>query len=55
VDFAAPIIANGEIVGSFIGGQVLVDLPGLHKIRDTAVELGIDPEEYVAALKKFRL
>ncbi|MCM1165410.1 MAG: PocR ligand-binding domain-containing protein [Lachnospiraceae bacterium] len=52
VDFAAPIMANGEIVGSFIGGQVLVDPPDLHRIRETAVELGIDPDEYIEALKK---
>lgn len=52
VDFAAPIMANGEIVGSFIGGQVLVDPPYIPSIRETAVELGIDPDEYEAAVKK---
>lgn len=52
VDFAAPIIANGEIVGSFIGGQVLVEPPYLPSVRETAVELGIDPDEYEAAIKK---
>lgn len=52
VDFAAPIMANGEIVGSFIGGQVLVEPPYIPSIRDTAVELGIDPDEYEAAVKR---
>lgn len=52
VDFAAPIMANGEIVGSFIGGQVLVEPPYIPTIRETAVELGIDPDEYEAAVKK---
>lgn len=52
VDFAAPIVANGEIVGSFIGGQVLVDPPYIPSIREIAVDLGIDPDEYEAAVKK---
>ncbi len=52
VDFAAPIMANGEIVGSFIGGQVLVEPPYIPTVRETAVELGIDPDEYEAAVKK---
>ncbi|MDE7365955.1 MAG: PocR ligand-binding domain-containing protein [Lachnospiraceae bacterium] len=52
MDFAAPIIANGEMVGSFIGGQVLTEPPNLEKIRETAVELGIDPDEYEEAVKK---
>ena len=52
VDFAAPIMANGEIVGSFIGGQVLVEPPYIPTIRETAKELGIDPDEYEAAVKK---
>lgn len=52
MDFAAPIMANGEMVGSFIGGQILTEAPDLDKIRATAVELGIDPDEYVEAVKK---
>ncbi|MCM1382553.1 MAG: PocR ligand-binding domain-containing protein [Muribaculaceae bacterium] len=52
MDFAAPIMANGEMVGSFIGGQVLTEPPDLDKVRATAVELGIDPDKYVEAIKK---
>ncbi|MDE6595183.1 MAG: PocR ligand-binding domain-containing protein [Oscillospiraceae bacterium] len=52
MDFAAPIMANGEMVGSFIGGQVLTEPPNIEKIRKTAVELGIDPDEYEEAVKK---
>ena len=52
MDFAAPIMANGEMVGSFIGGQVLTEPPDIKKIRETAVELGIDPDEYEEAVKK---
>jgi len=55
VDFAAPIMANGKMVGSFIGGQVLVEPPDLEEIAGTAKELGIDPDEYVEAVKKVRI
>lgn len=51
-DFAAPIIANGEIVGCFIGGQILTKPPYIPGIREIAAELGIDPDEYEAAVKK---
>lgn len=52
MDFAAPIMANGEMVGSFIGGQVLTEPPNIEKVRETAVELGIDPDKYEEAVKK---
>ena len=52
VDFAAPIMANGRMIGSFIGGQVLTEPPDLNKMRETAIELNIDPDEYIEAVKK---
>lgn len=52
VDYAAPIMANGKVVGSFIGGQVLTDTPDIPSIRNTALELGLDPDVYEAAVKK---
>ncbi len=52
VDFAAPILADGELAGSFIGGQVLVDPPDIVSIRETAEELGLDPDEYENAVKQ---
>lgn len=55
VDFAAPIMANGKMVGSFIGGQVLTEPPNIEKVRKTAVELGIDPDEYEEAVKKVNI
>lgn len=51
VDFAAPITADDELVGSFIGGQVLVEPPDIKVIREIAVDLGLDPDEYEAAVK----
>ncbi len=55
VDFAAPIMANGRMIGSFIGGQVLTKPPVLADFRRTAEELGIDPDEYVKAVHDVRI
>ena len=55
VDFAAPIMANGKMIGSFIGGQVLPQAPVLSEFRKTAEELGIDPDEYVKAVHDVRI
>lgn len=55
VDYAAPIMADGKMVGSFIGGQVLPDAPDLEKTERIAEELGIDPEEYKEAAKRIKI
>lgn len=52
MDFSEEIIIDGKVVGKIIGGQVLPCEPDLDKFRQTAVELGIDPDEYVEAVKK---
>lgn len=52
IDFAAPIIANGKRVGCFIGGQVLTTPPQEDKVRETAEELGIDPDLFWESAKK---
>lgn len=52
MDFAAPIVVNGEFIGSFIGGQVLTEEPDENKFRSIAREMGINPEDYVRALRK---
>lgn len=52
MDFAADIIVNGEKVGAIIGGQVLPAEPDTDKFRRIAHELGINEEEYLAALQK---
>ena len=54
VDFAAPIIADGRMVGCFIGGQVLTEPPDISKIMQVADELGVDPASYIS-WKKARL
>lgn len=52
VDMAAPIVVDNEQIGSVLAGQVLPNPPDEAKFRAYAVELGIDPDAYVAAVKK---
>lgn len=52
MDFAAPIMVNDEFIGSFIGGQVLTEEPDEEKFRSIAREMGINPEDYIRALRK---
>ena len=51
-DFAAPIMANGKMVGCFLGGQVLAQEPDMNKFCSIADELGIDSEKYCEAVRK---
>lgn len=55
MDFAAPIVVNGEQIGSFIGGQVLTEKPDEAKFRKIARELGVNEEEYISALRKVQI
>lgn len=52
IDFAAPIIVNDKLIGCYIGGQVLTDAPAEDKATQTAREIGVDPKDYIAALKE---
>ena len=55
IDFAAPIIAGGEMIGGFIGGQILQEPANPERIRKVAEEIGVDFDEYWAALQKVRI
>lgn len=55
MDFAAPVIVNGKHIGSLIGGQVLPEAPDEDKFRRIADEIGVDPDEYIAALRKVKI
>lgn len=55
VDFAAPIMLGGEMIGSFIGGQVLTEEPDEEKFRAIARELSIDEDKYITALRKVKI
>lgn len=52
MDFGVDIFVGDEKVGSIIGGQVLPNPPDDEKFRQTAIELGIDPDAYIAAVHK---
>ena len=55
MDFAAPVIVNGQHIGNLIGGQVLPEEPDEEKFRRIAKELGIDEDEYIAAIHKVKV
>lgn len=55
IDFAAPIMANGKLIGCFIGGQVLTQKPNEEKVKKIASEIGVNPDEYWEAVKKVRV
>ena len=50
MDFAAPIMLNGKQIGSILGGQVLTEPLVESKYRKIAEEIGVNPDEYVAAV-----
>lgn len=52
VDFAAPIMANGKMIGCFIGGQVLTEAPDITKVIEVANEIGVEPISYLQAAMK---
>ncbi|WP_234123757.1 PocR ligand-binding domain-containing protein [Clostridium hydrogenum] len=54
IDFAAPIIVDGEQIGTILGGQVTYDKPNEQNVLKTASELGIDKEQYMEEASKIR-
>ncbi len=52
MDFSIDIMLGDKKVGAIIGGQVLPAPPDEEKFRETARELGIDPDTYIAALQE---
>ncbi|HEX3012404.1 MAG TPA: sigma 54-interacting transcriptional regulator, partial [Syntrophomonadaceae bacterium] len=52
VDFAAPIMLEGRQIGAIFGGQILTEPPDENKFREIAIELGINPDEYMAAVDR---
>lgn len=55
IDFAAPIFLEGKLMGNMLGGQVLTSPPDESKFRKIAEEIGVDPEEYIKALRKVKI
>ena len=54
VDFAAPIMAHGKRVGCITGGQVRTEELDEEKLSKIAVEIGVEPEKYIAAAREIR-
>jgi len=54
IDFAAPIMLEGRLIGTILGGQVLTDAPQDQKYRKIAKEIGVDEEGYVEAVQEIR-
>lgn len=52
MDFSIDIKIGDECLGRIIGGQVLPQEPDEERFRNMAQELGINPEEYVQAIRR---
>ena len=55
IDFAAPIVIEGHVVGCFIGGQVGTKEIPYEKLITDADKFGVDREKYLAAAKKIKI
>lgn len=55
IDFAAPILVEGRLLGTILGGQVLTSSPDEPKYRRIAGEIGVDADGYVEATKEVRI
>lgn len=55
LNFAAPIMADGKLLGCFIGGQSLKEPMDPDTARKIAEEIQVDPEEFLEAAKRIRI
>lgn len=55
IDYASPIIVNGKVIGSFIGGQVRTGPIDRELMTGFANDMQIDPEIYIAAAEKTKI
>jgi len=55
IDFAAPIIVQGELIGTILGGQVLFEDPKESEFKKTANKLGLNETEYYNAAKEVKV
>ncbi|TCO69080.1 PocR ligand-binding domain-containing protein [Marinisporobacter balticus] len=54
IDFAAPIMIEGKLIGTILGGQVIENFQGEEKYRQVASEIDVNEEEFVEASKQIR-
>ncbi|MDO7785901.1 PocR ligand-binding domain-containing protein [Desulforamulus aquiferis] len=55
IDFAAPIILEGRQLGTILGGQILDQAPDAERFKQTAKEIGVDPDKFVEAANKIEI
>jgi methyl-accepting chemotaxis protein len=55
IDFAAPIMIEGHLLGTILGGQVLTAAPEENKYRNIAKEIGVDPDGYAEAVQEINI
>lgn len=55
IDYASPIIVNGKVIGSFIGGQVRTAPIDREAMTAIANDMQIDPEVYISAAEKTKI
>lgn len=55
IDFAAPILVNGQLIGTILGGQVLTEEPNELTYRKVAKEISVDGEGMVDSVKKVKV
>jgi len=52
IDFAAPILVNGEHIGTILGGQLLTKKPLVSDFKNTIKELNLSEKEFLVALEE---
>ena len=52
IAFGIDLVVAGQKMGAVIGGQVLPEAPDEEEFRRVAREIGVNEDEYIAALKK---
>lgn len=55
IDFAAPILVEGKLIGTILGGQVLTKSPEEKIYRKKAKEIGIDEDEIIDSVNKIKI
>ncbi|MCB2362265.1 PocR ligand-binding domain-containing protein [Clostridium estertheticum] len=55
IDFAAPILVNGEHIGTILGGQFLINKPSASDFKNTIKEPTTSENEFLEALREINV
>lgn len=55
IDFAAPIIVEGQLIGTILGGQILSKKPNEDEFRRVAREIGVNEDRYIDAVREVNI